>query len=112
MVRADNEGLRAAFRAFLLTGGEISPKVPGQPPAGAVLPGVNLSAVQLFFVGTAQPWCQKMSEKKEDLKHARGIHSINRFRVLVPMSNSDDFRAAFKCQEGSAMAPKKQCRLW
>ncbi|RWS14409.1 hypothetical protein B4U79_11080, partial [Dinothrombium tinctorium] len=39
-------------------------------------------------------------------------HAPERFRVIVPLSNSEDFAKAFKCKEGSKMNPKNKCILW
>ena len=109
---ADNEGLRAAFQAYLTAENAADCKT-----CDEALPGLDLTARQLFFVGSAQPWCSKHTPAAaksylEDHRLGLDDHSFDRFRVDVPLSNSDGFRSAFKCPVGSAMAPEQQCHFW
>lgn len=39
-------------------------------------------------------------------------HSPSQFRANVPLMNSKDFAAAFKCPVGSKMNPKEKCVVW
>jgi len=34
------------------------------------------------------------------------------FRVIGPVSNSEEFAHAYKCQVGSKMNPAKKCGVW
>ncbi|XGW12522.1 hypothetical protein V3C99_013312 [Haemonchus contortus] len=93
---ADNVGLQVAFKAWQAHGEDSFRK----------LAGLNLDAEQVFFVGYAQSWCALKS------KQQRGVHMVEKTRVMGALQNSDDFSNAFSCPVGSPMNPKQKCTLW
>ncbi|KAL0112027.1 hypothetical protein PUN28_013327 [Cardiocondyla obscurior] len=101
---ADNGGLKQAFRAYKKW---IS--IHGEEP---LLPGVNLTHDQLFFLNYAQIWCGSMRPEDALTKIRSSVHSPGSIRVLGPLSNSEDFAKAFNCPLDSPMNPKKKCNVW
>lgn len=101
---ADNGGLKAAFHAFE----EWLEQHPNEPP----LPGVNLTHKQLFYVGFAQVWCSTETPEAIHLQILSDPHSPARFRVLGPVSNSEEFAREFKCRKNSGMNSRKKCEVW
>lgn len=97
---ADQGGLKLAYQAWLK-------KTGGQGPEAA-----GLSAKQQFFVGFAQVWCAKMRPEMQRVLITTDPHSPPRFRVNGPVTNFEEFQAAFQCKDGAAMAPKERCKVW
>ncbi|EZA54238.1 Membrane metallo-endopeptidase-like protein [Ooceraea biroi] len=101
---ADNGGLKQAFTAY-----KKWVSIHGEEP---LLPGVNLTHDQLFFLNYAQIWCGSMRPEDALTKIRSSVHSPGPVRVLGPLSNSEDFAKAFNCPLGSPMNPKKKCSVW
>ncbi|CAK9806311.1 Nep1 [Anthophora plagiata] len=101
---ADNGGLKQSFRAYKKW---VSKH--GEEP---LLPGVNLTHDQLFFLNYAQIWCGSMRPEDALTKIRSSVHSPGRIRVLGPLSNSEDFARAYNCPPGSPMNPVKKCSVW
>ncbi|KAK9468482.1 hypothetical protein V1512DRAFT_259596 [Lipomyces arxii] len=95
---ADNGGIAAAFAAWKKT--ELtSPSM--------LLPGVNLTKEQLFFVNYGRWWCGKIRPGTAAQRIYTDPHSPSFVRVLAAMEDSQDFIDAFKC---TAKTPR--CVLW
>ncbi|XP_064642722.1 membrane metallo-endopeptidase-like 1 isoform X4 [Lineus longissimus] len=102
---ADNGGLKQAYKAYrewVVSQGHEEPK----------LPGINLENNQLFFLNFAQIWCGDRRPASAMNKILTGVHSINRFRVIGSVSNSQEFAEAYKCPVGSKMNPNNKCAVW
>ncbi|CAM9878612.1 unnamed protein product [Lampetra fluviatilis] len=105
---ADSGGVREAFRAYRKwikdsRGGQEEP----------LLPGLNLTHNQLFFISYAHVRCQAHRPGEARQMVLVGAHSPPEFRVLGSMSNFPEFSRAFHCAEGSTMNRGKQaCRVW
>ena len=98
---ADNGGLAAAYNVsknipmkclivkFVLYQAyrSWSSKYPKELP----LPGVNLTNLQLFFVGFAQVWCSTSTPEALKLQILNDPHSPAQFRVIGTISNSKEF---------------------
>jgi endothelin-converting enzyme/putative endopeptidase len=67
---------------------------------------------QLFFLGYAQAWCQKVRPPYARMLVAVDPHSPARFRVNGPLSNLPTFQEAFACKEGQPMVRAERCRVW
>ncbi|XP_017041848.2 membrane metallo-endopeptidase-like 1 [Drosophila ficusphila] len=112
---ADSGGLREALAAYrshikqLQKGGEDNETT---APRSDQMPGLDLSPEQLFFLGFAQLWCA--SYKEEHFWHELNKeHTIDKYRVLGAVTNSEDFAEIYNCKLGSAMHPKSNtCRVW
>ncbi|KAI3385053.1 hypothetical protein SNEBB_005701 [Seison nebaliae] len=102
---ADNGGIKQAFKAYRKYIGKLGHEE-------SVLPGLDLSPNQLFFVNYAQSWCSK-GRKKEILNALKtSVHSPNKFRIYGVAKNSRDFAKAFSCKKKSEMHPETKCDLW
>ncbi|TRY79395.1 hypothetical protein TCAL_07539 [Tigriopus californicus] len=101
---ADNGGLKQAFRAYK--------KWVAEHGEEALLPGLNMTHDQLFFLNYAQIWCGSMRPEDAVTKIRSSVHSPGPIRVLGPLSNSWDFAEAFQCPAGSRMNPVEKCSVW
>ncbi|KAL3993800.1 Neprilysin-2 [Acanthocheilonema viteae] len=101
---ADNGGLKQAYKAYK--------EYVRKHPQYSLLPGVNLTHDQLFFLNYAQIWCGAMNDKEAVRKLRTSEHSPGPIRVKGPLSNSEDFAKAYNCPSGSPMNPEHKCRVW
>ncbi|XP_034021854.1 phosphate-regulating neutral endopeptidase PHEX isoform X2 [Thalassophryne amazonica] len=105
---ADNGGLREAFRAYRrwvdeTRGGTEEP----------LLPGVQLTNNQLFFVSYSHVRCNAYRPEAARDQIQNGVHSPTKYRVIGAMSNYEEFSKAFNCPESSPMnRGEKSCRVW
>ncbi|XP_077557465.1 neprilysin-1-like isoform X2 [Haemaphysalis longicornis] len=106
---ADNGGLRTAFKAYKkFLKEECNDK-------DTRLPGLeHLSGKQLFFIANAMIWCSLSTKKELQWRIQYDTHSLNRYRVNVPMKNMKEFSEVFDCKPGTPMNPRrnKTCTLW
>lgn len=77
-----------------------------------MLPGLNMTGPQLFFLNFGQVWCGAMRPEAIRNKLNTAIHSPGRFRVIGTLSNSYDFAREFSCAEGTPMNPANKCSVW
>lgn len=77
-----------------------------------LLPGLNMTHEQLFFLNYAQIWCGSMRPEEALAKIRTSSHSPGRLRVIGPLSNSKEFADAFNCHQGTRMNPTKKCVVW
>ncbi|CAB3998527.1 endothelin-converting enzyme homolog isoform X2, partial [Paramuricea clavata] len=103
---ADNGGVKQAYQLTCLSG--YKKKLGGE----RLLPGLNATNDQLFFLGFAQVWCGKSRRQSALSQVENGVHTPGKFRVIGTLSNSEYFAKAFKCTSGSRMNPKKKCGVW
>ncbi|XP_023805881.1 phosphate-regulating neutral endopeptidase isoform X1 [Oryzias latipes] len=105
---ADNGGIREAFRAYRRwvddnRGGVEEP----------LLPGVDFSNNQLFFLSYAHVRCNSYRPEAAREQIQNGAHSPPKYRVIGAMSNYEEFQKAFRCPESSVMNRGSQsCRVW
>jgi len=105
---ADNGGLRESFRAYQnfianVNDGKPEPKLPGLQ---------EYTSEQLLFISFAQTWCEKMTIEKLLDQVLSNPHSPGKYRIIGPLSNSEDFVKAYNCPAGSNMNRKDKCVLW
>ncbi len=109
---ADNGGLRIAYSAYkryLKRHHLPSIKHHRQQQ---LLPGLNLTDEQLFFIGFAQTWCTKTTPEMTKSALITDMHAPAKYRVIGTLSNMPEFSKAFKCPIGSPMNPKrKKCQI-
>ncbi|KAH8116927.1 endothelin-converting enzyme 1 [Phellopilus nigrolimitatus] len=79
-----------------------------------LLPGLDYTQEQLFFIGFSQIWAQLMKPAAAVQRVRTDPHSPNRYRVEGTLSNIPEFAAAFQCKPGSKLNPpkEKRCVLW
>lgn len=101
---ADNGGLKEAYLAYQSWAAVNGPE--------SQLPGLNYTSNQLFWISVANTWCT--CHRKESLRQdiLTDSHSPPKYRVLVPLRNSEYFHKDFNCKEGSNMNPKDKCSVW
>ncbi|BFZ23132.1 hypothetical protein BsWGS_26171 [Bradybaena similaris] len=102
---ADNGGLKQAFKAYR---NWVSKQGKEEP----LLPGLDFTNNQLFFINFAQLWCMLMTEGDAINAIKAGFHSPAPFRAIGAVQNSPDFAKAFKCPVGSYMNPQRKCSVW
>lgn len=80
--------------------------------AEALLPGLNYTQEQLFWISAGQTWCAVTRPEFDRMLITTDVHSPNEFRVLGPLKNSQQFSEDFKCPIGSRMNPVNKCEVW
>eukprot|EP00092_Neocalanus_flemingeri_P037441 GFUD01040769.1.p1 GENE.GFUD01040769.1~~GFUD01040769.1.p1 ORF type:complete len:795 (-),score=190.06 GFUD01040769.1:142-2526(-) len=103
---ADNGGIKEAYRAY----NSWVAKHGAEP----LLPGLNYTQKQLFWISGANVWCSKHRPQALKLSVLTGAHSPDKFRVQGAFSNMAGFSRDFNCREGSKMNPPKKdkCKVW
>ncbi|KAL1513422.1 hypothetical protein ABEB36_002838 [Hypothenemus hampei] len=101
---ADNGGVKEAYLAY-----QKWIKRNGVEP---VLPGLEFSPNQMFWISAGTSWCAKYRPETLRLRILTGYHSPAQFRIYGPFSNSDEFAKDFNCPVGSKMNPRKKCQVW
>ncbi|KAG5451814.1 Endothelin-converting enzyme 1 [Clonorchis sinensis] len=101
---ADNGGIKAAYRAFK--------KLESKYSDGTVLPALDFTSDQLFFLAFAQIWCIKQLPRATLTTVLYDVHTVDRYRVIGTLMNSEDFARVYNCPSGSYMNPKTKCSVW
>ncbi|TNN13407.1 Endothelin-converting enzyme 1 [Schistosoma japonicum] len=101
---ADNGGIKAAYKAFK----KLEAKYSDKP----TLPGLNFTPDQLFFIGFAQLWCIKSLPQSVLNTVLFDVHTVEQYRVIGTITNSEEFARVFNCPPGSPMNPVKKCHVW
>ncbi|CAH8841671.1 unnamed protein product [Trichobilharzia szidati] len=101
---ADNGGIKAAYKAFK----KLEAKYQDKP----ILPGLNFTPDQLFFIGFAQLWCIKSLPQSILNTVLFDSHTVEQYRVIGTLTNSEEFAKVFDCPAGSPMNPVKKCQVW
>ncbi|XP_002157184.2 endothelin-converting enzyme homolog isoform X1 [Hydra vulgaris] len=109
---ADNGGTQisfVAYKQFLMNNNDT------------ILPNMEYTKEQLFFIGYAQEYCANIRPKTEIIATLSENHSPSKFRVIGTLSNSEEFAKAFRCREKSKeinngkrfnMDPENKCVVW
>ncbi|XP_065300079.1 neprilysin-1-like isoform X2 [Dermacentor albipictus] len=84
------------------------------PPSkrDTTLPGVTMTANQLFFVGYCTKWCEEQTTEPPPWLSGRRPYAPRRSRCIVPLMNMPEFSDAFNCKLGSYMNPPNKCNFW
>ncbi|TFK42726.1 hypothetical protein BDQ12DRAFT_676709 [Crucibulum laeve] len=79
-----------------------------------LLPGLNFTREQLFFISFARIWARAMKPAAAVQRIRTDPHSPSRFRVDGTVSNIPEFAKAFKCSKKAKLNPpvEKQCIFW
>lgn len=102
---ADNGGVSLAYKAYKRA---YAAKRLVEP----VLPVLNYTTEQLFWISYGIGNCEKMSNEMLRLNIQVDSHSPSRFRLNGVVSNSFAFSNDFHCPVGSPMNPIKKCKVW
>lgn len=101
---ADNGGIKESFRAYQKWVAKNGPE--------PLLPGLNYTQEQLFYINWAQVWCLKTTDQAMESRIRTGVHSPGPFRTIGTTSNSNEFQKAFQCKPNQANNPNKKCAVW
>ncbi|KAK2467031.1 hypothetical protein APHAL10511_001289 [Amanita phalloides] len=79
-----------------------------------LLPGLNYTREQLFFISFARIWARNMKPEEAVRRIRTDPHSPTRYRVEGTVSNIPEFASAFECAENAKLNPprEKQCIFW
>ncbi|RDX56605.1 Metalloprotease [Lentinus brumalis] len=79
-----------------------------------LLPGLNYTREQMFFISFARSWAQNIKPAAAVARVRTDPHSPNRFRVHGTVSNIPEFAAAFNCSSKAKLNPpqEKRCIFW
>lgn len=101
---ADNGGIKgmlAAYRSYVKHNGP-----------DLLLPNLNYTTNQLFWISAAQTWCAVTRPIFDLLYYQINEHSPNQYRVIGAFSNMQNFSDDFYCEAGSQMNPVDKCQIW
>ncbi|CAO3647929.1 unnamed protein product [Cunninghamella blakesleeana] len=102
---ADNGGLSVAYDTLKMSQASSSSSF-------LLLPNINLSPDQLFFVRFSQSFCSKLSSETLVQQVHQNSHPPSQIRVNTVIQNSEVFASHFHCPTGSPMNPIKKCKMW
>lgn len=79
-----------------------------------LLPGVNFTREQLFFISFGRIWARSMKPAAALQRIRTDPHSPSQYRVDGTVFNIPEFAEAFNCSKNSKLnpPPEKQCRFW
>jgi len=79
-----------------------------------LLPGLNFTRDQLFFISFARIWGQNIETAQQVQRVLTNPHSPNRYRVDGTVSNLPEFAKAFNCSADARLNPphEEQCIFW
>ncbi|EKM55471.1 uncharacterized protein PHACADRAFT_256119 [Phanerochaete carnosa HHB-10118-sp] len=79
-----------------------------------LLPGLDFTREQLFFISFARAWAQNIKPEAAVARIRTDSHSPNRYRVDGTVSNIPEFAQAFKCSPKAKLNPPqdKRCIFW
>ncbi|XP_035217683.1 neprilysin-2-like [Stegodyphus dumicola] len=77
-----------------------------------MLPGLKYTPNQLFWISAANKWCEKVEPDYLKTVLEEGVYPPQKFRVIGPVSNSEEFAKDFHCKPGSRMNPEPKCYVW
>ncbi|XP_071945619.1 membrane metallo-endopeptidase-like 1 [Antedon mediterranea] len=100
---ADNGGLVESYKAYRSF-------VDSREKAEPLLPGLNYTQDQLFFINYAQVWCSAFRPEGATAQILTGPHSPGRFRAIGATRNSEGFAKAFNCPKPTGS--EKRCKVW
>ncbi|CAG9817175.1 unnamed protein product [Phaedon cochleariae] len=101
---ADLAGMKISYDTYINWNEQNGPET--------LLPGLNYSANQLFWISAATRHCAKYSEDSLKEYIDRNQWSLEKFRVNGPLQNLKEFAFDFGCAKGSKMNPENKCDIW
>lgn len=101
---ADNGGVKEAYGAYK--------NFVKQNGAESLLPGLNYTQEQLFWISSAHVWCAVTTPEFDSMLITTDVHSPSEFRVNGVVNNMREFAHDFQCKSGSKMNPVNKCEVW
>ncbi|XP_017052436.1 endothelin-converting enzyme homolog [Drosophila ficusphila] len=109
---ADSSGLNLAFNAYLAWLEQQDHKL-RVLLSKETLPELNFTNTQLFFIYFAQTRCWAKNDQQEILKSMPLMqHTLERWDVNGPLSNSPEFGREFNCALGTPMNSGDKCLVY
>lgn len=102
---ADNGGIKISLEAY-------QDWLKSHDGEDKLLPGLNMTSTQQFFLGYAQVWCTYYTRQYAIQSIVTDFHSNAQYRVNGVLRNVPEFSKAFSCPAESPMNPKNKCSLW
>ena len=101
---ADLGGVTIAYHAFLKS-------MEGKPRPANI---DGFTPEQRFFIGWGMVWTMNQRDESERQQALSDAHPLSRFRVNGPLSNLEEFAAAWDCKAGEAMVRpgNRRCQVW
>lgn len=101
---AENGGLKLAYAAYQTFVEQNGPE--------PILPELNYTANQQFWIAGAQMSCTVIRPEYEAMLYETDVHPSNDFNVIGTLSNDESFSRDFNCPSDCRMNPINKCRLW
>lgn len=102
---ADNGGLKEARRAY--------GRYQEENGVEQALPGLqHYSSEQMFWLTSANSWCQTVKPQSLKNRLLTDSHSPARARINIPFRNLEQFADDWHCPLGSKMNPVHKCKVW
>ncbi|XP_040064510.3 neprilysin-1-like, partial [Ixodes scapularis] len=101
---ADCGGLEKVYRAFNSLGYQADHEIGDR----------KYSARQAFFINSCYKWCSREipGSRTENSGDSVKFYSPMHMRCNVPLMNTPEFAAEFKCAEGTTMNPNQRCEVF
>ncbi|RWS26728.1 Membrane metallo-endopeptidase-like 1 [Leptotrombidium deliense] len=77
-----------------------------------LLPSLNYTQDQLFWINVAYTWCAKFSKEALRNRLQSDAHSPAMFRVNGGLADVQEFSDSFQCKTGSKMNRPEKCSIW
>ncbi|XP_011290947.2 neprilysin-4 [Musca domestica] len=104
---ADNGGIQLAFDAYSDWYHRSRLNIELE-----MLPRLNYTGKQLFFIAYAQLWCSSTHPMLRNFVTTMDEHVPDRFRVIGPLSNFLEFSKEFSCDLDTPMNPLEKCVIY
>lgn len=101
---ADNGAVKLAYAAYQTFVEQNGPE--------PILPELNYTPNQLFWLSSAQLWCAVTRPEFDTMQYTTDVHAPNEYRIIGTLSNVDSFSHDFNCPSGSNMNPINKCVVW
>ena len=75
------------------------------------LPGIDYTPEQLFWIASAQTYCNK-DRPEELIRRAATDQTLEQFRIIGSFQNLPEFSQDFNCPLGSYMNPVEKCQIF
>ncbi|XP_075161826.1 neprilysin-4-like [Haematobia irritans] len=108
---ADNGGVRLAYAAYSKWYHKTAQRNPRAIQGESMAP-VPFAGAKLFFISYGQLWCNDITPSFRRYLASVDNHVPDKFRVIGPLSNFDEFSRVFNCPRGSGMNPHRKCEIY
>ncbi|KAF8934267.1 hypothetical protein EDD21DRAFT_378151 [Dissophora ornata] len=106
----DNVGFNQSYAAWLTRyNNNTNNSTNGTTNINFELPGLNLTAQQLFFVSYARIMCSNSNPAALSQQIIQGTTTPAKYRINGVVQNSAEFAQAFQCNASAPMNPKNKC---